>query len=72
MYLFYILLKPRLTTVSCNCESFIGRDFTFANFDASQCKQTNVCVDKVETRPEDPFPRFHEIRNAKYFYLKEY
>ena len=29
---------------------------TFANFNTSQCKQTQVCVDKVVKRPEDPFP----------------
>ena len=33
---------------------------TFANFIASQCKQTHVCVDKVVKRPEDPFPRICE------------
>ena len=26
----------------------------------SQCKQTQVCVDKVVKRPEDPFPRVCE------------
>ena len=29
-------------------------------FNTSQCKQTQVCLDKVVKRPEDPFPRVCE------------
>ena len=37
------------------------RDFDyFANFIASQCKQTPVCLHKVVIRQEDRFPRICE------------
>ena len=33
---------------------------TFANFNASQCKQTHVRVGKMVKRPEDPLRRICE------------